>query len=72
MEQTAVEWLIENSHIIPKTRLNKRELIQQANEMFEKQIEDAYMEGAFEKMRHLDGKEFMMPTEYYNTTFKSE
>ena len=27
MNQTAIEWLIENSHIIPKNELNKRELI---------------------------------------------
>jgi hypothetical protein len=43
-----------------------------AKEMEKEQIRIAYMEGAFEKMRHLDGKEFMMPTEYYNKTFKSE
>jgi hypothetical protein len=42
MKQTAVEWLIENSHIIPKTELNKRELIEQAKEM-EKQ-QQAYNE----------------------------
>jgi len=41
-------------------------------EMEKEQIRIAYMEGAFEKMRHLEGKEFMMPTEYYNETFKSE
>jgi len=29
MKQTAVEWLIENSHIIPKNELNKRELIKE-------------------------------------------
>ena len=38
MKQTAVEWLVENSHIIPKTGLNKRELINQAKEMEKKQL----------------------------------
>jgi hypothetical protein len=33
MKQTAVEWLMENSHIVPKTKLNKRELINQAKEI---------------------------------------
>lgn len=41
-------------------------------EVEKQQIKEAYTEGAFEKMRHLDGKDFMMPTEYYNETFKSE
>jgi hypothetical protein len=50
----------------------RKEIIEQAKEIFEEQIRIAYMEGAFEKMRHLEGKEFMMPTEYYNETFKSE
>jgi hypothetical protein len=30
---TAIEWLIENSHIIPKSELNKRQLIHKAKEM---------------------------------------
>lgn len=30
---TAVEWLIENSHIIPKGVLNKKELIEKAKEI---------------------------------------
>lgn len=37
MKQSAVEWLMENSHIIAKKELNKRELIQQAKEMENKQ-----------------------------------
>jgi hypothetical protein len=64
MEQTAVEWLIENSHIIPKNELNKRELIEQANKMFEQQIIEAYYEG----------KQYGFFTEeqYYNETFKQK
>ena len=34
---TAVEWLLENSHIVPKNELNKRELIEQAKEMEKQQ-----------------------------------
>lgn len=37
MKQSAVEWLMENSHIIAKKELNKRELIQQAKEMEKEQ-----------------------------------
>lgn len=34
---TAVEYLINNSHIVPKYELNKKELIKQAKEMESKQ-----------------------------------
>jgi hypothetical protein len=40
--KTAVEWLIENSHIIPKNELNKRELIKQAKEMEKQNQEDCW------------------------------
>ena len=71
MKQTAVEWLVENSHIIPKTGLNKRELINQAKEMEKEQIKDAWDNGLF------NCGEFNNPTiisgkQYYNETFKSE
>jgi hypothetical protein len=42
--KTAVEWLIENSHIIPKNELNKRELINQAKEMEKEQQNKMYSE----------------------------
>lgn len=66
--KTAVEWLesLYYPEYIPKHIFDK------AKEMEKEQIRIAYMEGAFEKMRHLDGKEFTMPTDYYNETFKSE
>jgi hypothetical protein len=75
--KTAVEWL---GHEINKIYTEFPDqlfydvalLLQQAKEMEKEQIRIAYMEGAFEKMRHLEGKEFMMPTEYYNETFKSK
>jgi uncharacterized protein (UPF0335 family) len=44
MKQTAVEWLFENSHIVPKTELNKRKLIEQAKEMENEQQERSYSE----------------------------
>ena len=86
MKQTAVEWFFEQLTEVDYGCINKtflqnnnslaghklRELFEQAKQMEEEEIRVAYMEGAFEKMRHLYGKEFMMPTEYYNETFKSE
>ena len=45
MKQTAVEWLIENSHIIPKNGLNKRELIKQAKEMEKQEQKSNWMGG---------------------------
>ena len=77
MKHTAVEWLADNiMPMIPFHTLEYRnnfiKFIEQAKEMEKEQIRVAYMEGAFEKMRHLDGKDFMMPTEYYNETFKTE
>lgn len=45
------------------------ELKIKAKAMHKEEIKIAYMEGAFEKMRHFDGKEPMIPTEYYNETF---
>ena len=75
MQQSAVKWLedqIKSKHWKEMFIWQKEEVFKKANKMFEEQIRIAYMEGAFEKMRHLEGKEFMMPTEYYNQTFKSE
>ncbi len=66
---TAVEWLIENCHIVPKNQFNKRELIEQAKEMFEQQIIDTYKEGCFDNI--LDEKTDKVRAEqYYNETFK--
>jgi hypothetical protein len=60
---TAVEWLIENSHIIPKNELNKRELIKQAKEMEKEQIIDAC---------NIDKRQYDNAEQYYNETFKKE
>jgi hypothetical protein len=51
---TAIEWLIENSHIVPKNEVNKRDLIEQAKVMEKIQIIDSYLRGI----------------EKYNETFK--
>ena len=65
--KTAVEWLIENSHIIPKNELNKRELIKQAKEMEKEQIEEAFKHGELPKL--FDN---LSAEQYYNETFKTE
>jgi hypothetical protein len=65
MKQTAVEWLIENSHIIPKNELNKRELIKQAKEMEKQQIIYAYNQGCLDTLK--DGMK--RGGQYYNETF---
>jgi hypothetical protein len=76
MKQTAVEWLIENSHIIPKNELNKRELIKQAKEMFEQQIIDAsnesYLNYKLVKRSVENKKVFSVGEQYYNETFKQQ
>jgi hypothetical protein len=81
--ETAVEWLNNQIECISiqvfdgfltfNEFMEQREaLFKKAKAMEKEQIRIAYMEGAFEKMRHLDGKKFTMPTDYYNETFKSE
>lgn len=37
---TAIEWLIENSHIIPKNKLNKKELIERAKQREKQDMEN--------------------------------
>lgn len=68
-KQSSVEFLIEKlfNSGVDTTRFIKE--IQQAKAMHKEEIKIAYMEGAFEKMRHFDGKEPMIPTEYYNETY---
>ena len=79
-KQSSVEWVIENLTLI-HALLSRREIgveffnrkyneiVEQGNSMHKEEIKIAYMEGAFEKMRHFNGKEPMIPTEYYNETF---
>ncbi len=71
MKQTAVEWLLENSHIISKNELNKRELIEQAKEMEKQQsrftnspIHDK--EAIIQMMDELHPKEMIEVVEFIN------
>jgi hypothetical protein len=66
-KQSSIDWLFEQVWINPVSKLP--EILEQAKAMHKEEIRVAYMDGAFEKIRHLDGKEFMMPTDYYNETF---
>jgi hypothetical protein len=67
-KQTAVEWLEENSHIVPKNELNKRELIEQAKEMEKQQIIDAYNNGCIHTLKDKMKK----GEQYYNETYETE
>lgn len=69
--KTAIEWLLENAHIIPKGELNKKELIEQAKEMEKQQIIDAYDAG-FENATEVSvgsDDEIVEAEEYYNETY---
>ena len=68
MNQTAIEWLIENSHIIPKNELNKRELIKQAKEMEKQQIVNA----VYDAQRTDFYVKYYDAEQYYNKTYKNE
>lgn len=74
MKQTAVEFLYKfvQLKLTDEQQAQFEGLFQQALEMEKEHIRVAYMEGAFEKMRHLNGKDFILPEQYYNETFKSE
>jgi hypothetical protein len=66
---TAVEWLIENSHIIPKNELNKIELIKQAKEMEKQQITDAFSEDNFEYKGYRQVN--LSAEKYYKDTYET-
>lgn len=62
MEQTAVEWLVEElKGVYQSEYLNK--LTKQANEMFKEQIKNAY------QTSHIS---MMTAEQYYNETFKNK
>ena len=52
MKQTAVEWLVENSHIVPKNELNKRELIKKAKKIEKQQEQDKKMYSELANLRN--------------------
>ena len=62
MKQTAVEWLVEQMKL--DELFNEYYFIEQAKEMEEEQIENAFNYGQFDLGMEAD--------EYYNLTFKSE
>jgi flagellar biosynthesis/type III secretory pathway protein FliH len=66
MEKTAVEFLIEqlDNNLDINHSWRTRQYIEQAKEMFEQQIEDAWKDGFFEKS---DSSKI-----YYHKTFKIE
>ncbi len=76
MEQTAVEWFadrIKHGGLVTKTQFN--ELLEQAKEMFEKQVKDAYDQGSeagYELAKNDDfteGYKTKEAEQYYNETF---
>ena len=67
MNQTAIEWLIENSHIIPKNELNKRELIKQAKEMEKEHIKNAHTIGVNQGLYGFKSSE-----EFFNRIYKNK
>ena len=66
-KQSSIDWL-KKQYYQSEGKLTRYDF-EQAKAMHKEEIRVAYMDGAFEKIRHLDGKEFMMPTDYYNETF---
>jgi hypothetical protein len=67
--KTVVEWLVDqvNTDCLDPIYIRK-ELIEQANAMFEKQIVNAYKQGQYdsEPIRKTDAEQ------YYNETYKGE
>jgi hypothetical protein len=71
-KQTAVEWLVEKMLNQDWYTYKSLEYIQQANEMFEQQIIDAYDLGSLSDMQYPDPKSVIENGEqYYNETFNN-
>ena len=70
MKQTAVEWLIEKiENNVHHTIRIPNEYFEQANAMFEEQIEEAYENGVGdENERNLSGQ-FTKAKQYYTKTY---
>jgi hypothetical protein len=74
--KTAVEWynqqLVDRQNGDGDTR-SRKEIYEQAKEMFENQIMDAYEHGQNNGYMYRDGNSNIIQAEqYYNETFKSE
>lgn len=79
MKQTAVEWLHSEYKIILGDVLVKQsqgieiaDALEQAKEMFEKQIIDAYQKGYRNGGDNFGYGNKTTPIEYYNETFKNK
>jgi hypothetical protein len=71
-KQTAVEWLVEKMLNQDWYTYKSLEYIQQANEMFEQQIIDAYDLGSLSDMQYPDPKTVIENGEhYYNVNFNN-
>jgi hypothetical protein len=72
MKQTAVKWLADEITKRGPTENNPPqwliELYEQANEMFEQQIEDAYRSGVYDGGKNVSQYN-MNAEQYYNETF---
>ncbi len=65
---SAVEWLLENIHIIPKFKLSVQDTIDKAKEMEKEQIINTFKDA---QVLHAMNDQ-MRAEQYYNETFKKE
>jgi len=69
-QQTAVEWLFENVHIIPKFKLSVQDTIDKAKQMEKEQIADAANQTIFGDITFTGSDEVITKGEnYYNQTY---
>ena len=72
-QQTAVEWLFENVHIIPKFKLSVQDTIDKAKQMEKEQIADAANQKIFGDITFTGSDEVITKGEnYYNQTYNNE
>ena len=83
MQQTAVEWLVEqlinedrklnpNSFTIQIYFEASKNIIEQAKDMEKEQSMNDFMAGKWDWAEHIKGKESKDPAEYYNETYKTQ
>jgi hypothetical protein len=69
-KQTATEWLFKKLWDEPKDKLTWYAILNQAEEIFEEQIEEAFSEGVDNEYEYHINEELRKNTEqYYNETF---
>ena len=66
MNQTSVEWLFQQLWETPKDKFTWHSILEQAKQMENEQIIDAYDKGEFNQGWNENAEQ------YYNQTFKSE